>query len=121
MPTTAVSSPINSIDFKGLVPSLNQPSTYSTQAFKVNKEDHLIPILCDAVKKAMTGGPDDDKKKDDNKDEDAWRDGQEPELIQLLCEELGCGAAEILDFELSLFDTQGAALSGVRDEFLVGA
>ena len=54
-------------------------------------------------------------------DEDAWRKGQEPNLLSLLAEQLAINVSDIVDFELSLFDTQGAALSGMRREFLVGS
>lgn len=101
------------------------------ESFKVNKEDHLIPILCDEVKKALTkdDGKEESKGKEDKEDdeedeeglEDVWKEAQEPTLLELLATELDCTQEEILDFELSLFDTQGAALSGFRSEYLVGS
>lgn len=93
-------------------------------AFKVNKEDHLIPILCDHVEKSMANNSA-NKSEDENasnaEESDLWTAEQQPELLSLLSSELGCAAADIVDFELSLFDTQGAATSGYRQEFLCGS
>ena len=93
-------------------------------AFKVNKEDHLIPILCDHVEKSMSNNSV-NKSEDENasnaEESDLWTAEQQPELLSLLSSELGCAAADIVDFELSLFDTQGAATSGYRQEFLCGS
>lgn len=95
-------------------------------AFKVNKEDHLVPILCDHVEKSMSGGIDKEGGEkvndiDDVNEADQWSSEQQPELLSLLAEELKCDSDEIVDFELSLFDTQGAATSGYRNEFLCGS
>lgn len=98
-------------------------------AFKVNKEDHLIPILCDHVEKAMTKGSvitgeatvDGDSSDEALAELDQWSSEQQPELLSLLAEELRCDPLEIVDFELSLYDTQGAATSGYRGEFLCGS
>ena len=48
---------------------------------------------------------------------DQWTAGQQPELLEVIAQELQCDVADILDFELSLYDTQGAALSGSRGKF----
>jgi aspartyl aminopeptidase len=88
------------------------------KAFNVNKEDHLSPILAMEVKKALTG-----EKKDDGDDtaKDGWTEYQEPALLQLLATELDCDVVDIVDFELSLFDVQRAALGGVFSEFVHSA
>ena len=39
-------------------------------------------------------------------------------LVQLLASELGCAPADVRDFELCLYDTQGAAIGGLHDEFV---
>lgn len=93
-------------------------------AFKVNKEDHLIPILCDHIEKSMSNNA---VSKSENENDasteeaDLWTAEQQPELLSLLSTELACAAADIVDFELSLYDTQGAATSGYRQEFLCGS
>ncbi len=71
-------------------------------ALKVNKEDHLQPLLAQAVT-------------------DTLASGHEPLLLGLLSEAMGVPAADIVDFELSLYDTQPACLGGVHDEFLYSA
>jgi len=79
-------------------------------AFKVNKEDHLSPILGtqslleNGVEEQLAG--------------DAWTKEQEPALMELIAKELNVDVKDIADFELNLFDVQPAALGGVKDEFL---
>jgi aspartyl aminopeptidase len=85
------------------------------EAFKVNKEDHLIPILCDEIKTQMStsatittkeAGDPNEKKEVEEEVEEGWKSWQAPELLQLLATELSCHVEDIIDFELSLFDTQ---------------
>ena len=85
------------------------------EVFKVNKEDHMIPILCDHVEKTMSssassttntandvidseggeGGGEEEKalekkKTEEDKPEvDQWASEQQPELLTLLAKELG--------------------------------
>ena len=95
-------------------------------AFKINKEDHLSPILAQAAQKALAGNDSDEgdgdstsSSKSDNKD--GWIEYQEPLLLQLLASELEIPIQDIVDFELSLFDTQKASLGGVHSEFVHSA
>ena len=89
------------------------------EAFKVNKEDHMQPILALEVEKSLTGGKEDGGEK--GMGEEVWRKEQEPLLISLLAEKLGVGAGEIVDFELSLYDCQKGSLCGATDEFINSA
>lgn len=104
------------------------------EAFKINKEDHLSPILAMQAKKSLTGttatATDDsseegekkeETKKDKKKVEDGWSEYQEPLLLQILSEELGVETSAIADFELNLFDVQKAALGGAHSEFIHSA
>jgi len=102
------------------------------EAFKVNKEDHLSPILALEVQKALTGGAGADndessggdgenKKKNEPETKDGWFEYQEPALLTLLATELNVDVKDIVDFELSLFDVQKAALGGVFSEFVHSA
>ena len=103
-------------------------SAEEREVFKVNKEDHIVPILCDHVEKAMTNGTSAAAAGDggDADEPDQWASEQQPELMTLLEKELGFdgsasagpGAPTIVDFEMSLYDTQGAATGGLREEFL---
>mmetsp|Transcript_96200 Transcript_96200/g.188940 ORF Transcript_96200/g.188940 Transcript_96200/m.188940 type:complete len:488 (+) Transcript_96200:58-1521(+) len=96
------------------------------EAFAVNSEDHLMPILCSEVRKSLNRSseaeiaPAKKPKYEINTADlgDAWKAGQQPELLELVAQELDCTVAEIADFELSLYDTQGGALSGSTSEFL---
>jgi len=106
------------------------------ETFKVNKEDHLMPILCDEVSKAL-GKPTSskgtsEKEKETEKDEseseengeatttssDRWAESQQPELLTLIAEELQCQVEDIADFELSMYDVQMASQSGLRSEYI---
>mmetsp|Transcript_35548 Transcript_35548/g.50418 ORF Transcript_35548/g.50418 Transcript_35548/m.50418 type:complete len:347 (-) Transcript_35548:191-1231(-) len=95
-------------------------------AFKVNKEDHLSPILALEVKNALTGGGrkcTDDKTKEDNTTttKDGWYEYQEPLLLEILADELDVAVENIIDFELNLFDVQKASLGGACLEFIHSA
>lgn len=90
------------------------------EAFKINKEDHLAPIIATAIKDSLgSKSKSDDNDEGDNDDE--WRKRQEPLLVQLLASKLGVNETDIVDFELNLFDVQPATLGGVRSEFLHSA
>lgn len=89
------------------------------EAFTVNKEDHLSPILATAVKESLTtGDSDSDTKENSNNNDDEWLKNQEPLLVQMLSSELKVNSKDIVDFELNLFDVQEASLGGVRSEFV---
>jgi len=84
-------------------------------AFKVNKENHMIPIIStetsylkDSVEQQLSF-------------KDTWKDAQEPLLLKLIAEQLDIEVSDIADFELSLFDTQPACIGGINDEFLYSA
>eukprot|EP00533_Pseudo-nitzschia_delicatissima_P002371 CAMPEP_0116084022 /NCGR_PEP_ID=MMETSP0327-20121206/3582_1 /TAXON_ID=44447 /ORGANISM="Pseudo-nitzschia delicatissima, Strain B596" /LENGTH=496 /DNA_ID=CAMNT_0003574943 /DNA_START=197 /DNA_END=1687 /DNA_ORIENTATION=+ len=99
------------------------------KAFKINKEDHLSPILAQAAQKALTGDSNEDPKNNEEDadssseedGEDGWSEHQEPLLLQLLSSELEIPIEDIVDFELSLFDIQKASLGGVHSEFVHSA
>lgn len=105
---------------------------------KLNKEEHLMPILCDAVKASLSRSDSDsstgcntttsDLMKATSNDMDwspynnKWYDSQSLELIELIATELGLSdPKQIIDFDLSLYDTQPASLSGLNQEYIVGA
>lgn len=91
------------------------------EAFKVNKEDHLQPVLCGEITKQLNGDNDSNAtsiNKTNNEVVDAWKEAQEPILLSLLAHELQVKAEDIVDFELSVYDTQPASRSGVFSEFL---
>jgi len=98
-------------------------STKEREAFAVNKEDHLSPILCTQVKKSLegSGGVSTSKQEKGEEAEEAWVAAQDPVLLDLLASELGVSKAQVVDFDLTLYDTQGGALGGARKEFVNGA
>jgi aspartyl aminopeptidase len=95
------------------------------EAFALNKEDHLSPILAMSAKKALDG---DDGNNDSNTSsekeqspEDGWTEHQEPLFLQVLASELNVNVSDVVDFELNLFDIQSASLGGVHSEFIHSA
>lgn len=85
-------------------------------AFKVNKEEHLSPIL--GTQGLLEAGA---KAQLDQFDDDDWRKAQEPALMKLIASELGIEVKQIANFELGLFDIQPASLGGIQNEFLNSA
>jgi aspartyl aminopeptidase len=86
-------------------------------SFKVNKEEHLNPILgTQAVLEASVG-----KQLNNPGEGDSWTKGQEPALMRLVASELGIETKQIANFELGLFDCQPACLGGIKNEFLYSA
>eukprot|EP00667_Euglena_gracilis_P008896 EG_transcript_9027 len=80
-------------------------SSEESAAFKVNKEDHICPILCSTVAAELAGAPKAQAK-------------HQPALLQALAEVAGCKWEDIVDFDLSVCDTQPAAVQGLYDEFV---
>eukprot|EP00934_Nitzschia_sp_Nitz4_P008169 Nitzschia sp. Nitz4//scaffold6_size259037//17841//19416//NITZ4_001041-RA/size259037-augustus-gene-0.314-mRNA-1//-1//CDS//3329556794//8159//frame0 len=98
------------------------------KAFAVNKETHMAPII--ATTEGTTIGSTANTRAKAELEEgaqaqldpmDAWREGHEPLLLQAIAEKLQVDTTDIIDFELSLYDTQPAALGGVGKEFLYSA
>ncbi len=85
-------------------------------AFKVNTEDHTSPILATTTTIAQQ-----ELEKGATEQLDAWQQGQEPALMQRIARELQVDVHQIADFELSLYDTQPAAIGGLNQEFLYSA
>eukprot|EP00741_Cyanophora_paradoxa_P006059 tig00000981_g5877.t1 len=77
------------------------------EGFKVNKQTHLLPILSTAIKGQL--------------EKDADESRHHPALLRLLADELKCEPADIMDFELSVCDTQPAVIGGVFREFIFSA
>ena len=86
-------------------------------SFKVNKEEHLNPILgTQSLLEASVG-----KQLNNPGDGDSWTKGQEPALMRLVASELGIDTEQIANFVLGLFDCQPASLGGIKNEFLYSA
>ncbi|KAK4512411.1 uncharacterized protein ATC70_003111 [Mucor velutinosus] len=87
----------------------------ANEAFKFNKETHMLPVLATAAKATLNAV----------KEEKSWGPDQtknhHPALIHMLAETMKVDARQICDFELCLFDTQPATLGGAYDEFIFSA
>lgn len=98
--------------------AIHLESAEERRAFKINKEEHLSPIIGTeklleaAAGKQLNAGSDDG---------DDWRKGQEPALLRLIAAELGIETKQICNFELGLFDCQPASIGGIKNEFLHSA
>lgn len=102
--------------------AIHLQSPKEREAFAINKEDHLSPILASAVKESLTSGSSEEKEnKDNTSNHNGWSEHQETLLVQLLAAQLNVKSESIVDFELNLFDVQPASLGGVRSEFVHSA
>ena len=93
-------------------------SAEERRAFKVNKEEHLSPILGTSALLESAAGKQLNQTGDES---DAWEKGQEPALMRLIATELGIDTKQIANFELGLFDCQPASLGGIKNEFIYSA
>lgn len=84
-------------------------------SFKVNKEEHLSPII--GTQSALESEASNQLNKIGICD-DPWNSKQEPELMKLIALELGIETEQIANFELGLFDCQSASIGGIKNEFL---
>ena len=83
---------------------------------EVNKETHLVPIVAmlnEEINKTAATEPDSKKQKIDAR--------HAPELLQVLADEAGCKVGDILDMDITLYDTQPGSTWGQKQEFFSGA
>jgi len=94
------------------VPSLciHLRSADERDKFAPNKEAHLAPII-GAVNDALSASA-------DAEDGEALDERHAPELLRMLSAELGCAPSAVLDFDLTLCDTQAAQIWGLKNEYL---
>lgn len=91
------------------------------EAWKVNTESHLPPVLATAVKaKLEEPAPSDAAAAAAAAAPGTGGAGTRHHsgLVRLLAEELGCAPEAVKDFELCLYDTQAAAIGGLYKEFV---
>jgi len=93
------------------VPSLaiHLQSGNERSALKLNKEDHLTPVLGQIAGELNAKNSVEDDDLDDR---------HPPALLRVLAQEIGCNPADIVDVELSLCDIQNGTLGGVNKEFV---
>ncbi|KAI8976033.1 peptidase M18 [Pilobolus umbonatus] len=87
----------------------------ANDAFKFNKETHMLPILATTAKSVLNHVPVDEKPTSDQTDK------HHPALIHLLSKSMDVDANQIYDFELCLYDHQPATVGGAYDEFIFSA
>ncbi|XP_072979895.1 probable aspartyl aminopeptidase [Typha angustifolia] len=84
----------------------------NSDGFKPNLENHLCPLLATKLEETQT------------KSEEKATLSSSPKvphhslLLQVLSEELGCNADEIIGMELNVCDTQPSCLGGANNEFI---
>ncbi|KAJ5396614.1 hypothetical protein N7509_004727 [Penicillium cosmopolitanum] len=92
--------------------------------FSFNKETQLFPIA-GLVAAELNRTPDStpNGKSNENEDDDytplkSMTERHHPYFVDLIAEEAGVKAEDILDFEMILFDTQKSCLGGLLEEFI---
>lgn len=85
--------------------AIHLQSSSERAAFAPNKEDHLVPLL--SLLSEELNGP---TGEGDSR--------HSPKLLYLLSQQLNCEPSQIVDFELTLCDTQDACLGGAFEEFV---
>lgn len=83
-----------------------------SNGFSFNKENHLRPVIATAVRAQLEATTGDADQKDQPKSKHS------SVLLQLIAKELSVEIDQICDFELCLFDTQGANVGGALEEFI---
>ena len=101
-----------------------------SEPFTFNKETQLFPILgLVSAELNRTGKSAEETKKEEAEAEEqsgfnplkTTIQRHHPYFISLLAEEAGCKPEDILDFELSLYDTQPPCIGGLNNEFVFSA
>ena len=101
-----------------------------SEPFTFNKETHLFPILgLISAELNRTGKTEEETKKEESEAEEksgfnplkSTTQRHHPYFVSLLAEEAGCKPEDILDFELSLYDTQPACIGGLNNELIFSA
>ncbi|KPA80643.1 putative Aspartyl aminopeptidase [Leptomonas pyrrhocoris] len=88
--------------------AIHLTSVKEREGFAPNKETHLIPVICTEIAQKLAEP--DCKESADSTHCTA--------LMSAIAVEAGCKPEEILDFDLSVIDTQPAAIGGIYDEFI---
>ncbi|KAK1607832.1 hypothetical protein QYE76_031505 [Lolium multiflorum] len=89
--------------------------TISSEGFKINNQDHLVPVLGTLVKNEMQALVKENASQESIGTNDAKH---HPLLLQLIAREANCEVDQICDFELQLCDTQPSIIAGAMKEFI---
>ncbi|KAG5473888.1 hypothetical protein LSCM1_04523 [Leishmania martiniquensis] len=88
--------------------AIHLTSAKEREGFAPNRESHLIPVICTQL--AATIAECDDK--DDSTSNHCIS------LMKALASVAECSPEDIVDFDLSVIDTQPAVIGGIHDEFI---
>ncbi|KAJ7956081.1 Aspartyl aminopeptidase [Quillaja saponaria] len=91
--------------------------------FKVNTQNHLLPVLATSIKVALNkvGSVEkevQDNGKNSNESTTSNNSKHHSLLLQLLANQIGCEPDKICDFELQACDTQPSLVAGAAKEFI---
>ena len=89
--------------------------------FDPNKETELFPIAglaASELNKGAAEGSEEAKEDDDFRPLKLMTERHHPVMLDIIAAEAGCKAEDIVDFELSLYDTQKSCIGGLQDEFV---
>lgn len=97
--------------------------------FKFNKETQLFPIAglvaAELNRQGKSETPKDEKDKVDDESTleplAAPTQRHHPYIVDIIAKEAGVDASDILDFEMSLYDTQNAVIGGLNEELIFSA
>ena len=106
------------------VPSLciHLQTAAERDALALNKETDLQPVLCSTAAAQIGGAaPAAGGGDDGTKETGSWGANQPVALVELVAEELGVAPDAVVDYDLTLFDTQAPTLSGAFNEFVTSA
>ncbi|KAH9536021.1 hypothetical protein CY35_17G083900 [Sphagnum magellanicum] len=94
--------------------------TVNTEGFLPNLETHLAPVLATQIKSELLASKSETTSQTEGANGAMYsaKKAHHPLLLQILAEELNCTVEEILDFELSVCDTQPSCIGGARKEFI---
>lgn len=88
--------------------AIHLTSAKEREGFSPNKETHLIPVICTEIAQKIA----------ELDESEAASSTQCTALFKAIAKEAGCKPEEIVDFDLSVIDTQPAAIGGIYDEFI---
>ncbi|KAI9807050.1 MAG: hypothetical protein M1825_005767 [Sarcosagium campestre] len=99
------------------------------ETFSFGKETQLLPIAGlvaaelnrTGQKAKQSGSPENEATKDGFEPLKALSERHHPYIVQLIADEAGVRPADVVDFELVLYDTQKACIGGLNDELIFSA
>ncbi|EFA80282.1 aspartyl aminopeptidase [Heterostelium album PN500] len=91
------------------IPSLaiHLDRSVNTDGFKMNTQRHLVPIIASQLNSKLVG-----------LDENVDNTKHHPLLLDILSKELHCAVGDIVNFDLSVCDTQPGTIGGALSEYI---